>query len=101
MTSINTKVAGLQLETEVASDVFDRWFDPIESGIRERVRGFIEELISEELDQVLGRPRYGRREKNTEDEPGVAGHRHGSRMRSLMGTFGKVEITVPRARLAG
>jgi transposase-like protein len=27
------------------------------------------------------------------------GHRHGSRTRSLTGTFGKVEITVPRARL--
>jgi putative transposase len=31
---------------------------------------------------------------------GVAGHRHGSRTRTLTGTFGKTEITVPRARLA-
>ena len=29
----------------------------------------------------------------------TAGHRHGSRPRTLMGTFGKVEINVPRARL--
>jgi hypothetical protein len=27
-----------------------------------------------------------------------AGHRHRSRMRSLMGSFGKTEIAVPRAR---
>ena len=29
----------------------------------------------------------------------VSGHRHGSRTRTLMGTFGSTEITVPRARL--
>ena len=31
----------------------------------------------------------------------LSGHRHGSRPRTLMGTFGKVEIDVPRARLEG
>ena len=30
---------------------------------------------------------------------GVTGHRHGSRTRSLTGTFGPIEIAVPRARL--
>src|SRR5260370_517272 len=30
---------------------------------------------------------------------GVGGHRHGHRSRSLLGTFGRVEIAVPRARL--
>src|SRR3954451_22665774 len=30
---------------------------------------------------------------------GISGHRHGHRSRSLMGTFGQVEIAVPRARL--
>jgi hypothetical protein len=34
-----------------------------------------------------------------EESAGVAGHRHGSRTRSLMGTFGPIEIAVPRARL--
>src|SRR6266568_4417087 len=29
----------------------------------------------------------------------VTGHRHGSRTRSLTGTFGPIEIAVPRARL--
>jgi putative transposase len=36
------------------------WFDPIEKGVRERVRGFIEELIEAELEEALSRPRYGR-----------------------------------------
>jgi hypothetical protein len=31
----------------------------------------------------------------------VTGHRHGSRVRTLTGTFGKTEIAVPRARLNG
>ena len=38
----------------------DAWFDPIEAGIRDRVRGFIEELIGQELDAALGRGRYER-----------------------------------------
>jgi hypothetical protein len=32
---------------------------------------------------------------------GVIGHRHGHRSRSLMGTFGRTEIEVPRARPDG
>ena len=35
-----------------------RWFDPIEVAIRDRVRGFIEELVEAELDDALGRSRY-------------------------------------------
>jgi hypothetical protein len=31
----------------------------------------------------------------------VGGHRHGRRLRSLTGTFGRVELEVPRARLNG
>ena len=65
--------------------------------IRERIRGLIEELINDELDALLARPRYGRRAADISD--GAAGYRHGSRPRTLMGTFGKTEITVPRARL--
>jgi hypothetical protein len=30
------------------------WFDPIEIGIRDRVRGFIEGLLEEELTAALG-----------------------------------------------
>jgi transposase-like protein len=84
--------------------LFDDWFDPIESTVRDRVRALIEEMIRSELDAVLARPRYGRRAKKAEGEEvaaGAAGHRHGSRVRTLTGTFGKTEITVPRARLNG
>jgi hypothetical protein len=42
----------------MTAHLFDNWFDPIESAVRERVRGLIEELIHGELDTVLVRPRY-------------------------------------------
>jgi putative transposase len=77
--------------------LFDDWFDPIEASIRERIRDFLNEMIKSELEAVLGRPRYGRRPEG--DANGVAGHRHGSRPRSLTGSFGTVELDVPRARL--
>src|ERR1700681_2763706 len=102
MTSVTTKLELSQPSTDGSSQLFDNWFDPIETGIRERVRELIEEMIRNELDEVLSRPRYGRRAKHADDGEvgaGVAGHRHGSRVRTLMGTFGKTEIAVPRARL--
>jgi len=71
----------------------DAWFDPIEAGIRERVRGFIEELIGQELDAALGRGRYER------DAEAPKGYRNGTRERQLLGSFGPVEISVPRARM--
>jgi transposase-like protein len=67
------------------------WFDPIEAGLRGRIRGFIEELVEQELAEALGRRRYER--------GGAAGHRHGRRERRLTGSFGPVELSVPRARL--
>ena len=102
MMSVTTTTDSAQPATETAVDLFDHWFDPIETGVRDRVREFIEELIRGELDAVLARPRYGRRAKGVEAaaaSAGVVGHRHGSRTRSLTGTFGKTEIAVPRARL--
>ncbi len=72
----------------------DAWFDPIETGIRERVRGFIEELLEQELTAALGRTRHER----AEGEP--AGYRNGTRERQLLGSFGPVELSVPRARMA-
>src|SRR5438093_2624333 len=89
-----------QPATELAVDLFDNWFDPIETEVRARAREFIEELIRGELDAVLARPRY-ERSKMASDEgrAAVTGHRHGSRTRSLTGTFGPIEIAVPRARL--
>src|SRR3954467_4464347 len=74
------------------------WFDPIEDGLRAKVRGFIETMIDEELTTALARPRYGRRRNDEEVEAGVVGHRHGRRTRRLTGTFRSTEIVVPRAR---
>jgi putative transposase len=100
MTSITTKSDSSQLAAEAASRLFDNWFDPIETEVRARSRQFIEELIRSELDAVLARPRYERSQMaGNEGKAGVAGHRHGSRTRSLTGTFGPIEIAVPRARL--
>jgi len=100
MTSITTKSDSSQLATETASRLFDNWFDPIEAEVRARSRQFIEELIRSELDVVLARPRYERSQMaGNEGKAGVAGHRHGRRTRSLTGTFGSIEIAVPRARL--
>jgi len=47
----------------------------------------------------LARPRYGRAKEIDSGPASIVGHRHGSRTRSLIGSFGKTEITVPRARL--
>jgi putative transposase len=71
----------------------DVWFDPIEAGIRDRVRGFIEELIAQELEAALGRGRYER------DGETPKGYRNGTRERQLLGSFGPVELSVPRARM--
>ncbi len=98
MRSITTKPELLQSASESCSQLFDDWIDPIEVNVRERVRAFIEEMIREELDAVLLRPRYGR--CAPAGESGAAGHRHGSRTRTLIGTFGKTALAVPRARLA-
>jgi transposase-like protein len=100
MNSHTTNPDSVQPADEAATRLFDNWFDPIETEVRARAREFIEELIRGELDAALARPRYGRGQKvGDEASAGVAGHRHGSRTRSLTGTFGPVEIEVPRARL--
>ena len=74
------------------------WFDPIEAVIRDRVRGFIENLVEAELDDALQRPRY-QRAGAANVASGTAGYRHGRRVRHLLGSFGAVTISVPRARL--
>src|SRR5206468_6700487 len=76
---------------EAALFAGEAWFDPIEAGLRERIRGFIEELLEQELTAALGRRRHGRGPS--------PGHRHGHRERRLTGSFGPVAISVPRARL--
>src|ERR1700758_4839498 len=100
MTSTTTKPDSSQPAAEMAVDLFDNWFDPIETEVRTRAREFIEEMIRGELATALARPRYSRsRTRGNEGRTGMGGRRHGSRTRSLTGTFGPIEIAVPRARL--
>jgi putative transposase len=104
MTTDTTSPAAEAAET--ALFLGEDWFDPLEAGVRIRIRSFIEELLEAELEAALGRKRYARG-RTPETEPSaeaarspVSGHRHGHRERTLMGTFGAVTVCVPRARLA-
>jgi hypothetical protein len=68
-------------------------FDPLEDGVRRRVRAFIEATIEEELRVALGRGRYER------PADGARGQRNGHRERQVIGTFGAEQVKVPRARV--
>ena len=104
MTSNTTKPDSSQPAAAATVHLFDNWFDPIESGVRDRVREFIHAMIEGELDMSLSRPRYARCAKPSirhgDGAVGATGHRHGHRSRPLLGSFGRVEIAVPRARLS-
>jgi Transposase, Mutator family len=100
MKNHTTQADSATLATTTAAQLFDDWFDPIEFGVRNRVRDFIQTMMEEELEALLSRPRYGRIAATASKESGtVTGHRHGHRLRSLLGTFGPVEVAMPRARL--
>jgi putative transposase len=102
MTSLSTMPEQPQSETETAAHLFDNWFDPIEAGLRDRAREFLQAMLEGELDEALERTRYARRAKRSSDSEApecVTGHRHGHRSRTLLGTFGRLKIEVPRARL--
>jgi putative transposase len=103
MTKTTTTPCLPQSEFETTEQLFDNWFDPIEAALRGRAREFLQALFEVELEETLARSRYARRVKlssdNSEAAPAITGHRHGHRSRSLLGTFGKVEIDMPRARL--
>lgn len=94
--------------------VGEGWRNGIEALVRDRVRGLIEEILEEELREALGRERYARLktesgaavekseglgETESASAATVKGHRNGRREREVTGTFGKVRIAVPRARL--
>ena len=94
--------------------VGEGWRDSIEALVRDRIRSLIEEILEEELCEALGRERYARRatesgaavdisrrlgEEVRSSAAPVRGHRNGRREREVMGTFGKVTIAAPRARL--
>jgi hypothetical protein len=73
MTSTTTKPDSLQPEAETAVHLFDNWFDPIEAGLRDRVREFIHAMFEGELDTALSRPRYARHAKPLSGEAQRAG----------------------------
>jgi len=77
------------------------WFDPLEEAVRFHVRGFIEGLVEEELAAALGgRARYQRgSQAKTLSRTRSGGYRNGHRDRQLVGTFGPVTVSLPRARL--
>nr|CRH06550.1 Transposase [Candidatus Magnetococcus massalia] len=71
----------------------DEWFDPLEDAVRCRIRQFIESMVEEELTTALeGRERYQRKEASK-------GKRNGHRDRQLIGSFGPVTVSLPRARV--
>lgn len=83
----------IAIEEAVPSLGWD-WFDPLEAAVRRQIRSFIEGMLEEELTAALGRGRYGR-------PPEASGRRNGHRARQLLGTFGLVSVSVPRARVVG
>ena len=71
----------------------DDWFDSLEEAVRLSIRGFIEAMVDEELWATLGgRGRYERKEQAMD-------YRNGRRERQLVRTFGKLTVSLPRARL--
>jgi hypothetical protein len=55
-----TKPAVAHSGAEASTQLFEDWFDPIESGVRNQVRQFIEGMIEAELEEALSRPGYRR-----------------------------------------
>src|ERR1700730_11198560 len=88
MTSHITTRCLPQSKIETTGQLFDNWFDPIEAGLRDRAREFLQAMFEAELEEVLARSRYARHAKpsssDSEAAAAVTGHRHGHRSRSRM-----------------
>lgn len=65
-------------------------FESVEQLVRAHVADFIESIVEDELAQVIERTRYARQ---------GSGYRNGHRERTLVTTFGQVQLQVPRARI--
>ena len=69
MTSNSTKRDCSQPAAEAAVQLFETiGLNPIEAGLRDRVREFIHAMIEGELDIALSRPRYARHAKSPSGE---------------------------------
>ena len=99
MTNNTTKLDSLQPAAEMAVDLFDNWFDPIETELRARAREFIEELIRGELDTMLARPRYGRSQMAGNEGRAPALRPPPRQPDAADRARSPIEIAVPRARL--
>jgi putative transposase len=69
-------------------------WDSLEEGFRQRIQGYLQQLLEEELEEFLGRGRYARK---TPEQAG--GYRNGyGRPRSLSTRCGMLQVRRPRAR---
>jgi hypothetical protein len=104
MKNITRKSDSSPPAAETAVYLFDDWFDPIEAGVRDRVREFIQAMVEGELDAALMRPRYGRRSQSSSgdvDGPvGVTGHRYGHRSLPSGGPKSRFRAPGSTARMA-
>ena len=96
MTSVTTKPDSSRLQPRGLVIFSTTAVIRFEGGLRDRVREFIHAMIEGELDIALSRPRYARQAKapsgEAEETVGATGHRHGHQSRSLLGSFGRVEL---------
>jgi hypothetical protein len=80
MSDNSTKSISLQSDAETTVHLLDDWFDPIEAGLCDRVREFIQGMIEREA--ALSRPRYARRPKPPpENATGPSTSHSGSRLK--------------------
>ena len=63
MPSTITSLADRQPAATATAQLFENWFDPIETAVRDCVHGFIQAMIEAELDEALSRTRYARHTK--------------------------------------
>lgn len=69
------------------------WFDPLDDVLRDGIRGYVQALVELEVTAALGRIRYGR-------GGDAHGDCNGRRRRTLIGTCGRIDVEMPRARIA-
>ena len=84
MTTDTTSPAAGAAETELF--LGEDWFDPLEAGVRTRIRSFIEELLEAELEAALGRKRYARGRSTPRQGP--APKRRAPRCRAIATAIG-------------
>ena len=80
--------------TRKLAEVHEVWDDPLVAEIRPVVREAIESALRDELFRALGAERYARATQR-------GGYRNGALPRQLCTPLGRLDVSVPRARLAG